>query len=187
MKVEPSGIWKLYPRLNQTCGGPQFSSWCLGWFLLIFPIITQGSGCVFDLCLKPFNKVWPDKYLPPFYKLEFKHPQALPPDHKPEKRTLTRLTFCCTISESGWAESICKQKCIICTSSDEPFSTLKRPALCMAPSASLEISWEGGRDMFKIRHLINHGLWLVADSTKKVVNTSELVLLTAKRGTMADA
>lgn len=39
-----------------------------------------------------------------------------------------------------------------CTSSDEPFSTLKRPALWMAPSASLEISWEETEgDMFRIR------------------------------------
>jgi hypothetical protein len=33
----PSGVWKLLPRTNQTCGGLQFFSWGLGWFILIFP------------------------------------------------------------------------------------------------------------------------------------------------------
>jgi hypothetical protein len=31
-----SGIWKLLPRMSQTCGGLHFF-WGLGWFILIFP------------------------------------------------------------------------------------------------------------------------------------------------------
>ena len=37
MNVVPSGIWKLLPSINQTCGGLQHFFWGLGWFLLIFP------------------------------------------------------------------------------------------------------------------------------------------------------
>ena len=37
MNVILSGIWKILPRKNQTCGGIQFFFWGLGWFLLIFP------------------------------------------------------------------------------------------------------------------------------------------------------
>lgn len=48
--------------------------------------------------------------------------------------------------ESRLVEYMCLQTWISCTSSDEPFSTLKRPALCMAPSASLEISCERQTD-----------------------------------------
>ena len=34
---KPSGIWKLLPMMNQTCGGLQLFFWGLGWYLLIFP------------------------------------------------------------------------------------------------------------------------------------------------------
>ena len=37
MNVVASGIWRLLPRMNQTCGGLQFCFWGLGWFHLIFP------------------------------------------------------------------------------------------------------------------------------------------------------
>ena len=37
MNMVPSGVWKLLPRMNRTCGGLQFIFWGLGWFLLIFP------------------------------------------------------------------------------------------------------------------------------------------------------
>ena len=37
MNVAPSGIWKLLPRMNQTCGGLQLVFWGLGLFILIFP------------------------------------------------------------------------------------------------------------------------------------------------------
>ena len=34
MNMVPSDVWKLLPRMNQTCGGLHFLG---GWFLLIFP------------------------------------------------------------------------------------------------------------------------------------------------------
>ena len=37
INVVPSGVWKLLPRMNQTCGGLQLSFQGLGWFSLIFP------------------------------------------------------------------------------------------------------------------------------------------------------
>ena len=36
MNVVPSGVCKLLPRMNQTCGGFQYIFWSLGWFLLMF-------------------------------------------------------------------------------------------------------------------------------------------------------
>lgn len=51
-----------------------------------------------------------------------------------------------------------------CTSSDEPFSTLKRPALWMAPSASLDISWEETKRETWFESLTPDRAWLVAAS-----------------------
>lgn len=42
----PSGIWKLQLKMSHTCGGPQFFSWCLGWFLLIFSWFQRKRLCV---------------------------------------------------------------------------------------------------------------------------------------------
>lgn len=61
-----------------------------------------------------------------------------------------------------------------CTSSDEPFSTLKRPALWMAPSASLEISWEETKRETCLESLTPDGAWLAADIHVSSINTAEL-------------
>ncbi|MEQ2314627.1 hypothetical protein AMECASPLE_014129 [Ameca splendens] len=42
--VESTGIWRLDPRLNQICGGPQYYSGYLGLFLWVFHEVTPGSS-----------------------------------------------------------------------------------------------------------------------------------------------
>ena len=56
MKVVPSGIWKLLPRMNQTCGGLQFFFWGLGWFILIFLSCQAKSHWVWRLALKYIHR-----------------------------------------------------------------------------------------------------------------------------------
>lgn len=41
MNVAPSNIWNMHTKMNHTYGAPQFSPWFLGWFLLIFPMISN--------------------------------------------------------------------------------------------------------------------------------------------------
>lgn len=60
-----------------------------------------------------------------------------------------------------------------CTSSDEPFSTLKRPALWMAPSASLEISWEETKRETCLGSLTPDRAWLAAGTHVQSTITAE--------------
>lgn len=61
----------------------------------------------------------------------------------------------------------------------------------MAPSASLEISWEGDKETEWGRHVYNHCRhltkpWLVADSDTQFTNTSQSAVIKDKRGTTVD-
>ena len=52
MNVVPSGVWKLLPRMNQNCGGPQFLSEVLADFLKFSHDVKQKSLKV-DLEIHP--------------------------------------------------------------------------------------------------------------------------------------
>ena len=41
MNVVPSGVWKMLPRMNQTCGGLQFSSEVLADYFRFFHDVKQ--------------------------------------------------------------------------------------------------------------------------------------------------
>lgn len=43
MNAAPSGSWKLNPRMKQTGGGPQLSSWYLVWFLTVLHVTEESS------------------------------------------------------------------------------------------------------------------------------------------------